>query len=170
MELFYPYFRLLEDGIEVHVAGPKKGQINGENGYSFEINMTFDEVDPAKYDLLFLPGGAPDGAPRSVRKNPIAQKIAKAFFDRGKPIAAICHGPYTLISAGLVKGKNMTSFWGDGVPDELKKAGANYVDAEVVVDGNWVTSRYPGDLPAFMREVMKLVRDSGKPASQKKKS
>ncbi|MFN7990746.1 MAG: type 1 glutamine amidotransferase domain-containing protein [Candidatus Micrarchaeia archaeon] len=168
MELFFPYFRLLEEGVEVHVAGPAKGQISGEYGYGFEIGLTFDQVDPAKYDLLILPGGSPDGAPTTVRKNPDAQRIAKAFAATGKPIAAICHGPYTLISAGLVKGKKMTSFWGDGVPEELKKAGASYVDAEVVVDGNWVTSRYPGDLPAFMREVMKLVR--GKPVAKKKKA
>ena len=169
MELFFPYFRLLEEGVEVHVAGPQKGQISGEHGYSFKISMTFDEVDPTKYDMLLLPGGAPDGAPTTVRNNPLAQKIAKAFMEKGKPVAAICHGPYTLISAGLVKGRKMTSFWGDGVPDELKKGGADYVDSEVVVDGNLVTSRYPGDLPAFMREVMKLVRGAGKAASGKKK-
>ena len=160
MELFFPYFRMLEEGIEVHVAGPKKGEIQGEHGYGFEIGMTFDEVDPSKYDLLFLPGGSPDGAPTTVRKSPVAQKIAKAFAEKGKPIVAICHGPYTLISAGLVKGKKMTCYWGDGVPEELKKAGADYTDAEVVVDGNWVTSRYPGDLPAFMKEVMKLAHGS----------
>ena len=161
MELFFPLFRMLEEGIQVDVAGPKKGHISGEHGYEFEITKTFDEVDPAKYDMLFLPGGAPDGAPTTVRKNPIAQKIAKAFMEKKKPVVAICHGPYTLISAGLAKGRKMTSFWGDGVPDELKKGGADYVDAEVVVDGNLVTSRYPGDLPAFMREVMKLVKNNG---------
>jgi protease I len=75
----------------------------------------------------------------------------------GKPVGAICHGHYTLISAGLVKGRRMTSFWGDGVPDELKAAGALYENSEVVVDGNLVTSRFPGDLPAFMREIMKKL-------------
>jgi protease I len=93
-----------------------------------------------------------------VRKSPKAQAIAKAFISANKPVAAICHGPYTLISAGLVKGKHATCFWGDGVPEELKKAGALYADKEVIVDGNLVTSRYPGDLPAFMRETMKLVK------------
>ncbi len=158
MELFFPLFRFQEEGIEVHVAGPKKGEIQGEHGYGFEIGMTFEDVDPSEYDMLFLPGGAPDGAPTTVRKSKTAQKIAKAFMDAGKPTVAICHGPYTLISAGLVKGRKMTSFWGDGVPEELAKGGADYVDAEVVVDGNVVTSRYPGDLPAFMREVMKLIK------------
>ncbi len=157
MELFFPYFRLLEEGFEVHVAGPKKGHIHGENGYGFEIGLLIDEVDPEDYDLLILPGGAPDGAPATVRKIPKAQAIAKAFFARNKPVAAICHGPYTLISAGLVKGRKLTSFWGDGVPEEIKKAGGHYSDEEVVVDGNLVSSRFPGDLPAFMREMMNLV-------------
>ncbi len=157
MELFFPYFRLLEEGVEVDVAGPKKGEIHGEHGYSFEIGLTFDEVDPSKYDMLFLPGGSPDGAPTTVRKNKKAQEIARMFMTAGRPTAAICHGPYTLISAGLVKGRKMTSFWGDGVPEELKKGGADYVDKEVVMDKNLVTSRYPGDLPAFMREMLKLL-------------
>ena len=156
-ELFFPYFRLLEAGVKVDVAAPTKGFIRGEHGYGLEIEKTFDDIHPADYDLLILPGGAPDGAPTTVRKNAKAQSIAKAFAAAKKPIAAICHGPYTLISAGLVKGKKLTSYWGDGVPEELKKAGAIYSDEEVVVDGNWVTSRYPLDLPAFMREVMKWV-------------
>ena len=157
MEVFFPYFRLLEEGIHVDIAGPKKEQIHGEHGYGFKIDKTFDEINPNNYDLLILPGGTPDGAPTTVRKNIKAQAITKAFFDANKPVAAICHGPYTLISAGVVKGRKVTSFWGDGVPEELKKAGAHYEDKEVVVDGNLVTSRYPWDLPAFVSEMMKLV-------------
>ena len=158
MELFFPWFRLLEEGIEVDVACPKKGEFHGENGYGIEADKTFDDINPNDYDLLILPGGAPDGAPATVRKSKKAQSIAKAFFAANKPVAAICHGPYTLISAGLVKGRKATSFWGDGVPEELKKAGAVYMDKEVVVDKNLITSRYPMDLPAFMREMMKMVR------------
>ena len=157
-ELLFPYFRLLEEGIAVDIVGPQKGAIHGEHGYSINIQKTFNEIDPAHYDLLILPGGSPNGAPMTVRKNAKALEIAKAFADTGKPIAAICHGPYTLISAGLVKGRRMTSYWGDGVPEELKNAGAIYEDSEVVADGNLVTSRYPMDLPAFMRETMKLIR------------
>jgi len=157
LEVLFPFFRLKEAGVEVDIAAPEKGTIGGEYGYQLDPGKTFDEVDPSKYDLLILPGGAPDGAPTTVRRSPRAQAIARAFMTAGKPVGAICHGPYTLISAGLVKGRKMTSFWGDGVPDELKKAGALYEDREVVVDGNLVTSRWPQDLPAFMREVMKKV-------------
>lgn len=168
MELFFPYFRLLEEGIEVDVAGPKKGGIHGEHGYGMKIEKTFDEVNPKDYDLLILPGGAPYGAPTTVRKSLEAQEIARSFMTANKPVAAICHGPYTLISAGLVKGRRMTSFWGDGVPEELTRAGAKYVDAEVVVDGNLVTSRYPMDLPEFMRETMKLLKKPVKTKTTKK--
>ena len=157
MELYFPYLRLIEEGIEVHVAGLKKGLIKGENGYGFEMKMLIDDVNPDDYDLLILPGGAPDGAPAMVRKSLKAQEISKSFFAKNKPVAAICHGPYTLISANLVKGRKMTSYWGDGVPDELKAGGAIYSDEPVVVDGNLVTSRYPWDLADFMREMMKLV-------------
>lgn len=104
-----------------------------------------------------MPGGDPNGAPMTVRKHPKAQVIAREFMQKNKPVASICHGPYTLISAGVVKGRKMTSFWGDGVPQELTNAGAEYIDAEVVVDGNLVTSRFPGDLPAFVRETMKII-------------
>ncbi len=159
MEVFFPYFRLLEEGVEVDIAGPQKGHIHGEHGYSLEIEKTFDQVNPEDYDLLILPGGFPDGAPRTVSKNINAQKITKFFFDNSKTVAAICHGPYTLISSGVVKGRKVTSFWGDGVPEELKKAGAKYEDTEVVVDKNLITSRYPMDLPMFMREIMKMIGD-----------
>lgn len=158
MEVLYPYYRLLEEGYDVDIAAPKKEHLHGENGYMIEPNKTFDELDARDYDILFLPGGDPTGAPTTVRKHPVAQTIAREFMSSGRPVAAICHGPYTLISADLVKGRKMTSFWGDGVPKELMNAGAEYVDSEVVVDGNLVTSRYPGDLPAFMREVMKAIR------------
>ena len=158
MEVFFPYFRFLEEGMTVDIAGPSKGEIRGEHGYGLQIRMSFDDVDPKKYDVLFLPGGAPDGAPTTVRRSLKAQKIAQYFSEKNKPIIAICHGPYTLVSAGLVKGKRLTSYWHDGVPEEIKKAGGIWEDKEAVVDGNWVTSRWPMDLPAFMREVMKMIK------------
>lgn len=158
MELLFPYFRLLEAGHHVVIAGPTKGKIHGEHGYGLEIEKMFEEIDPDAYDLLILPGGSPHGAPTTVRHNKKAQEIAKSFFAKNKPVAAICHGPYTLISAGLLKGRTATCFWGDGVPEEMTQAGAHYVDQEVVVDGNLVTSRYPWDLPDFMREMMKLIK------------
>lgn len=158
-ELFVPYFRFMEEGFAVDVAAPAKQKITGENGYIFEnVDLTIDEVDPDKYDLLFVPGGHPQGAPTTVRKNKKAQEIARAFFKADKPLAAICHGPYLLVSADVVSGRRLTSFWGDGVPDEIKAAGGIYLDKDVVVDGKLVTSRWPMDLPAFMQEVMRLAK------------
>ena len=157
MELFFPYFRLLEEGLEVDVAAPKKGQIEGEHGYGFEVEKTFDDVHPDDYDILLIPGGSPDGAPSVVRKNSRAQVIAKSFFSSNKPVSSICHGPWLLASSGVINGKHLTSYWYDGVPEDIKKAGGIYEDKEVVVDGNLVTSRYPGDLPAFMRETMRMI-------------
>jgi len=84
--------------------------------------------------------------------------LSRLFFAKNKPVAAICHGPYTLISAGLLKGRHATCYWGDGVPGEMKEAGAYYEDQEVVVDGNLVTSRHPMDLPAFMPEIMRMLK------------
>ncbi len=161
LEVLYPYFRLLEEGIHVDISAPKKEQLHGEHGYSLEPTKTFDEVNPGDYDMLLLPGGDPRGAPTTVRKHLKAQAIAREFMQKNKPVSSICHGPYTLISAGVVQGRRMTSFWGDGVPQELTNAGAQYTDAEVVVDGNLVTSRFPGDLPAFMRETMRNIRKLG---------
>ena len=113
--------------------------------------------DPEKYDLLIIPGGSPDGAPTTIRNIKKAREIAKSFFAKNKPVASICHGPYALVSAGLVKGRHLTSYWHDGVPEEIKKSGGIWEDKDVVVDGNLVTSRWPMDLPAFMGEVIKLV-------------
>jgi protease I len=138
MELFYPLFRLKEAGWEVDVAAPKKSEISGEHGYTIEPSLTIDEVDPDNYDLLIIPGGFPDGAPATVRKIKKAQQITKAFFAKDKPVASICHGPWTLASS-----------------EDIKAAGGIWEDKEVVVDGNLVTSRWPMDLPAFMRKTMK---------------
>ncbi len=162
LELLYPMFRLLESGVAVDIAAPTKDPIHGEHGYGVTPAKTFDQVDPDDYDLLIIPGGFPDGAPATVRKHPKAVHITKAFFAGNKPVASICHGPWTLAEADVVKGRRVTSYWHDGVPEDLKRAGAEYEDAAVVVDGNLVTSRWPMDLPDFMREVMNLVR-AGQP-------
>ena len=158
MELFFPYFRLLEEGLKVDIAAPKKGHIEGEHGYGLEIEKTFDDIHPDDYDILLIPGGSPDGAPSVVRKDTKAQAIAKSFFRSDKPVSSICHGPWLLASSDLVNGRHLTSYWYDGVPEDVRKAGGIYEDKEVVVDGNLVTSRYPGDLPAFMRETIRMVR------------
>ena len=157
MEVFFPLFRLLEEGWQVDIAAPDMSDIAGENGYRLKPDMTINEVNPDEYDLLIIPGGSPHGAPTTVRKIKKAQEIAKSFFAKNKPVASICHGPYALVSADLVKGRRLTSFWHDGVPEEIQKAGGTWENKDVVVDGNLVTSRWPPDLPVFMRELMKLV-------------
>jgi protease I len=167
MELFFPYFRLLEAGARVDIAAPQKGVIHGEHGYGLEITKTIADVNPDDYDLLLIPGGFPDGAPLTVRKVAKAQEIARSFFARNKPVASICHGPWLLVSAGLVKGRHLTGFWHDGVPEEIKAAGGIYEDREVVVDGNLVTSRWPMDLPAFTREMIKFVPSQSNGAAQR---
>ena len=151
-ELLVPYYRLKEAEVEVTVASLSRGTIKGKHGYEVAVDMTLDEVNPDDYAILILPGGA---APALVRKDPKSLEIARSFFTRIKPVAAICHGPQILISAGLLQGRHVTCY--KSVADEIKGAGARYEDREVVVDGNLVTSRQPADLPAFMRETMKQL-------------
>lgn len=158
MEVMYPLFRLQEAGWQVDVAAPKKETIHGEFGYGeLKPDLTIEKVDLEKYDLLIIPGGRPGGAPSVVRKIKKAHEITRVFFAKNKPVASICHGPWTLADAGVIKGKHLTCYWHDGVPESVKEAGGIWEDKDVVVDGNLVTSRWPADLPAFMREVMKLV-------------
>jgi protease I len=154
-ELLFPLYRLREEGITVDIASPRAGAITGKHGYEATVDKTLDAVNADDYDLLVLPGGK---APAVVRKEQKAIEIAKAFFRKNKLVAAICHGPQTLISAGLLAGRRATCY--KTVAPELKDAGALYEDSEVVVDGNLVTSRQPSDLPAFMRETMKLLKKS----------
>jgi protease I len=152
-ELLVPYYRLKEAGVDVTVASMSRGAIKGKHGYEAAVDKTLDEVNPDDYGILVLPGGK---APAAVRKEAKALEIARSFFAHGKPVAAICHGPQILISAGLLKGRHATCY--TSVVDELKEAGALYEDRDVVVDANLVTSRQPADLPAFMRETMKQIR------------
>jgi protease I len=151
-ELLVPYYRLKEAGIEVTVASMRRGVIKGKRGYEVAVDETLDEVKAEDYAILVLPGGA---APAAVRKEAKALEIARTFFALDKPVAAICHGPQILISAGLLQGRHATCY--KSVADELKGAGALYEDREVVVDGRLVTSRQPADLPAFTREMMKVT-------------
>lgn len=152
-ELLAPLYRLQEEGIETTVASVRTGTIKGKHGYEVDVQKTFDEVKPEDYDILLLPGGK---APAEVRKQKKAQEIAKHFFTKNLPVAAICHGPQTLISAGLMKGKHATCY--HTVAQEMKDAGVLYEDREVVVDGNLITSRQPSDIPAFLRETIKMLR------------
>lgn len=152
MELFYPLNRLKEEGVVVKVASMKKGMITGEYGYSIDVDITFEEVNPAEFDMLILPGGK---APEKVRLEEKAIEIARYFLGGNKPVGAICHGVQTLVSAGVMKGRRATCYI--GIRDDLKCAGAIYENKEVVVDGNLITSRHPGDLYAFGRELVKKI-------------
>lgn len=148
-ELLVPLYRLEEADIGVDVASLERGSIEGKHGYRVEAGRSVDEVKFADYDMLLLPGGK---APAALRENGRVLELAREFMAAGKPVAAICHGPQILISAGLVSGRRMTCY--RSVAEELKQAGAHYEDRPLVVDGNLITSREPGDLPLFDREVM----------------
>ncbi len=151
-ELLVPYYRLKEERAQVDIASMKKEKIKGKHDYKVEVNKTLKEVNPDDYDILILPGGK---APETIRKEKNAIEIVKHFFKNNKPVSAICHGPQILITAGLLKGRRATCY--RSVAQEMKDAEAIYEDKEVVVDGNLVTSRQPSDLPAFMRETMKML-------------
>lgn len=151
-ELLVPFYRLQEAGYAVELAAGEHGNISGKHGYEMRVDRTFSEVNPADYAVLILPGGK---APAAIRDKPPVQAIVRAFFAANKPVGAICHGPQVLVSAGLLNGRRATCY--RTVAKELQNAGAEYLDQEVVVDGRLVTSRQPGDLPAFMRELMRLL-------------
>ncbi|MFB6102449.1 MAG: DJ-1/PfpI family protein, partial [Haloplanus sp.] len=138
--------------------------IDGKHGYTFEADWAIDEHDADwwadEYDLLVIPGG---GSPESLRTEaPEAADIVSAFDDRGKPIAAICHGAQLLISAAVLDGRQATGYWPLEV--DIENAGAEFVDDSVVVDDNLVTSRVPDDLPAFMSETLSVVESAAVPA------
>jgi len=153
VELIYPFHRLKEEGHEVYVASFERGTITGKHGYPMEVDLSFEEADPDEFDALVLPGGR---APEKVRLNEKAISIAKKMFGDGKPVASICHGPQVLISAGVLRGRKGTSYI--GIRDDLISAGVEWLDEPVVVDGNWVSSRHPGDLYAWMREFVRFLR------------
>ena len=161
LELIVPYFRLLEEGGVVDIAAPTLDEIGGEHGYRVMPDLLITDADPDQYDLLLVPGGFPDGAPATVRDIPDAQAIARSFFASDKPVAAICHGPWLLAAADVVRGRRLTSYWQDGVPEDIRAAGGDWEDAPVVVDGNLVTSRWPPDLPVFTEQMIRMIRTSG---------
>lgn len=131
----------------------KKGPIKGKQGYQIEADIAFKDVNPADYDILVISGGK---GPEKMRLNKDALEIAKHFFRENKPVAAICHGPQVLVSAGIIKGRKATCWI--GIRDDIIAAGALYEDSEVVIDGNLVSSRSPADLYVFGREMIKLLK------------
>jgi protease I len=159
VEMTGPRQALEDAGAEAELISPKDGAVQGmdhsEKGEKFDVDVRLKSADPDDYDALVLPGGVAN--PDSLRMNPDAVKFVKAFVDAGKPIAAICHGPWTLIEAGAVKGRTMTSW--PSLKTDLRNAGANWVDREVVVDRGLVTSRKPDDIPAFNKKMIEEIAE-----------
>lgn len=151
-ELLYPYYRMIEAGYTVDILSEKQGDILCKHGYKTVANVSVDEVDVQAYAGLILPGGM---APEKLRQDTRIVELVKAFFNLSLPIAAICHGPQLLMSAGILKGIKATCY--SGIVDDLKNAGAVYVDQKMVCDHNVITSRRPQDLPYFMKQFMKVI-------------
>jgi protease I len=155
VELTDPKKALDEAGAQCEIIAPgRKTKVKGWNhtewGTEFNVDRPLEEANPEDYDALVLPGGVMN--PDKLRRNPRVHDFVRSFFNSGKPVAAICHGPWTLIDAGVVKGRRLTSY--ESIQTDLKNAGAEWVDSEVVVDNGLVTSRKPDDIPAFNRKVI----------------
>lgn len=159
-EFTEPKKALEQAGAQVTVISPQTGQVTGMNhdvkADTFKVDMSLDQANPNDFDALMLPGGALNAD--ALRMVPKAQAFVKDFDMKGKPMAIICHAPWLLVSSNLVKGRTMTS-WAS-IQDDLRNAGANWVDQEMVHDRNWVTSRSPKDLGAFNPAMIQLFASS----------
>lgn len=153
-EMESPRDALIEAGAQAVIVAPKPGQVRGwkhtEWGDTFNVDRTLAQADPHDFDALVLPGGVIN--PDKLRVNNDAVEFVRDFFRHGKPVAAICHGPWTLINAGVVESRRLTSY--KSIQIDLVNAGAEWVDEEVVVDNGLVTSRQPADLPAFNAKMI----------------
>jgi protease I len=153
-ELFEPVEALERAGAAVHVISPEPGKVRAWNhtdwGKEANVDVPLDDAAPADYDALLLPGGVMN--PDRLRMNPKAVEFVRRMFDDGKPIAVICHGPWTLIDAGVARGLTLTSY--PSLKTDLTNAGATWVDREVVVDRGIVSSRKPADLPVFIAKML----------------
>lgn len=150
IELLYPYYRLLEEGAKVLVVGSGGAQAyHGKHGIAIDVSVQAADLDPNTVDAVIVPGGY---APDRMRRHADMVSLVRKTFDDGKLVASICHAPWVPISAGIVRGKRMTGTV--SVRDDVVNAGGQWVDREVVEDGNLISSRGPGDLPAFMRSII----------------
>jgi len=149
-EYWYPYFRMQEEGCEVVTIGPEAGTYASKHGAPAKADIAVIHANPEDYAGLIIPGGY---APDHMRRVPEMVAFVRAVHSQGKPVAAICHAGWMLASAGIVKGKKVTSF--SSIRDDLVNAGAQWVDQEVVEDGGLITSRFPADLPAFCRAIIR---------------
>lgn len=158
-ELFEPKRRLEEAGAKVTVVSPETGAIKSWDekdwGESVDVDMDLADAKAGDFDALVLPGGQIN--PDILRANPSAVALVKSFFDAGKTVAAICHGPWLLVEAGVIKGRNVTSY--GSIQTDVKNAGGLWEDSEVVVDQGLITSRKPGDLKAFCEKIIEEVQE-----------
>ncbi len=153
MEVWVPYYRLKEEGADVFFAGTGSAKIYaGKFGYSAEAKTTADKLKAKSLDAVIIPGG---WAPDFLRRYPSVLKLVKEMDAAGKVVASICHGGWVLASSGVARGRTLTSF--SAIKDDMVHAGARFLDQEVVVDKNLVTSRTPDDIPAFCREIIRTL-------------
>ena len=164
VELEEPRKALEDAGAEVQVISIHDGEIKGFDHFdpasTVPVDRTVEEVSPAEYDALLVPGGV--GNPDQLRGDENAVSFVRGFHEAGKPIAVICHGPWVLVESGVVRGKRVTSW--PTLETDIRNAGGEWTDDEVVVDGNLVTSRKPDDLPAFNREMLRIFSGERVPA------
>ena len=155
-EFWYPYYRLKEAGCEVVVMGSgSAAKYTGKPGTEVTVDINADQVSATDYDGLVIPGGY---APDLMRRHPKMVQLVRDFYKSGKVVGAICHAGWMLASAEILQGKTVTSFF--SIKDDLVHAGANWVDQDVVIDGNLITSRMPDDLPAFLRAIVKALKEN----------
>jgi len=153
LEVWYPYLRLREEGIETVLVGTGKKSYKSKEGYPAEEELSARNAKPNDFDGVIIPGGY---APDILRRYEEVNNFVKKIFDEGKLVAAICHGGWVLVSARVLKNKKATCF--SAIKDDLVNAGAEFEDKEVVVDGNLITSRNPYDLPFFCTEIIKFLK------------
>src|SRR6266699_7338616 len=153
MELWVPYYRLKEEGAEVKVVGAGGAKsYHSKTGYPVNVDAQADQVSAVEFDAVIVPGGY---APDMMRRHEAMVKLVREAAQQGRVAAAICHAGWMLASAGVVEGRKVTSFF--SIKDDMVNAGGRWSDAEVVVDGNLITSRKPDDLPAFCREIVRAL-------------
>ena len=156
MELWVPYYRLKEEGADVKVVGAGGAKtFTSKHGYPVNADVQAEQVKAVEFDAVIVPGGY---APDLMRRHPAMVALVREAAQQGKLVAAICHAGWMLVSAGILKGRKATSFF--SIKDDLVAAGADWVDQEVVVDGNLITSRRPDDLPAFCRAIVAALSKS----------